>query len=232
MIKAILFDVFGTLVDWRRSIVNEAKDVFKNENFNIDLEKMVIEWRLQYLPALSEANRNDERWKNLDEIHQDTLEKVLNKMRINFLNDIHKEKLVLAWHKLKPWEDSCETIKSLNNSFITATLSNGHIELQKNLLKNAKLDIDFIFSAEHFKKYKPEKIVYLGSANYLNLKTTECALVASHKSDLQAASRVGYKTIFVSRVDEYGQYREKFSQSNFKADINLNSFKKIKEIFL
>ena len=102
-------------------------------------------------------------------------------------------------------------------------MSNGNILLQKNLIKNAKLNFDFIFSAEHFKKYKPEKIVYLGATNFLNITPRDCALVASHKSDLLAAAKVGLRTIFINRANEYGRYKSKFKEASFNADINVNS---------
>ena len=221
MIKAIFFDVFGTLVDWRTSIVELGMKILKNSESKIDWDKLAIEWRLKYQPSLLKINKN--KWKNLDEIHRETLEKVLKEMKISFIKRVEKDKLIKCWHSLKAWNDSCKAIDNLNKSFITATLSNGHLALQKKLIKKNNFKIDFLFSAEHFKKYKPDKIVYVGAAKYLNLKPSECALVASHKSDLMAASSCGFRTIYISRKEEYGKSSKKFAKVNFKADISINS---------
>ena len=133
--KAFFFDIFGTLVDWRSSIILGLKRL---ESFNkrlSELELFVINWRKEYQPILNKVNNNSTGWKTLDELHEITLETVLNKM--NFTNVTNKEKkyLIMLWHKLNPWSDSCEAIKQLNKKYITASLSNGNIILQKQLFK-------------------------------------------------------------------------------------------------
>ena len=236
MIKVIFFDVFGTLVDWRTSIVELGQSISKKEIYLIDWERLVIEWRMNYQPALLKTNNNNigrtNSWKNLDEIHKETLEIVLKKMKINSLNEEEKNRLVRGWYKLKPWKDSRQGIDSLQNKYITATLSNGHLELQKCLIKYANLNFDILFSAEHFKKYKPEKIVYIGAVNYLGCKENECVLVASHMDDLKAASKFGLKTIFLSRKYEYGKYRKKIKIKEFKPDGQIDSLNRINEVLL
>ena len=227
MIKALFFDLFGTVVDWRSSIVAQAKLIKFSQNIKVDWEKLVINWRLKYQPIMEKVNKKKIPWKTLDELHEITLNEVCNEMNIRFLTDTDKKKLIMFWHKLDPWSDSCEAIKKLSENYITASLSNGNIILQKNLIKNAKLNFDFIFSAEHFKKYKPEKTVYLGAANYLNLLPEDCALVASHKSDLLAASKLGFKTIFINRANEYGIYKNKFKEVTFNAEIIVNSLMEV-----
>ena len=223
MIKALFFDLFGTVFDWRSSIIAHAKLIKLSKNIKVDWEKLVISWRLKYQPIMEKVNKKKIPWKTLDELHDITLNEVCNEMKISFLTQKDKKKLIMLWHKLNPWNDSCEAIKKLSESYITSSLSNGNILLQENLIENAKLKFDFIFSAEHFKKYKPEKVVYLGAANYLNLLPGECALVASHKSDLLAASKLGFNTIFINRKNEYGSYKKKFKEVSFNADINVNS---------
>ena len=225
--KAFFFDIFGTLVDWRSSIILGLKRL---ENFNkrlSELELFVINWRKEYQPILNKVNDNKNDWKTLDELHEITLETVLNKM--NFSNVTNKEKkyLIMLWHKLNPWSDSCEAIKQLNKKYITASLSNGNIILQKKLFKYANLNFDFIFSAEHFKKYKPNEIVYKGAAEMLNLKIDECVLVASHKNDLCAAANFGMKTIYINRPQEYGSFQNEFKEKNFEADLEVSSLNNI-----
>jgi 2-haloacid dehalogenase len=135
--------------------------------------------------------------------------------------------LVMLWHKIKPWDDSCMAINQLNKNYITASLSNGNILLQKNLFNYTNLNFDFMFSAEHFKKYKPNKLVYLGAASMLNLNVDGCVLVASHKNDLYAADRIGMKTVYINRKDEYGSFKNDFKEKNFSADLEISSLKNI-----
>jgi len=232
--KAFFFDIFGTLVDWRSSLIKGAQKMNIFENSSIILEELVINWRKEYQPILDKVNKGVIEWKTLDELHEMTLRIVFQKMNFSKITKNEIKYLVNLWHKLDPWEDSSEGIDLLNTEFITASLSNGNIKLQKNLFQHAKLKLDFIFSAEHFKKYKPNKIVYLGAINMLNLKPEQCALVASHKSDLSAASEIGMKTVFINRKDEYGNFKNKFIEKDFKSDLEINYLnelpKKIKSI--
>ncbi len=223
--KALFFDIFGTLVDWRSSIIKGSQklEVFKNRIY--DLEEFVISWRKEYQPILNKVNNKSISWKTLDELHEMTLEKVLKKMKFYKLSKKEKKYLIMLWHKLDPWNDSIVGLNELNKYFITASLSNGNIRLQKNLFNYAKLKFDFLFSAEHFKKYKPNKIVYIGAARMLNLKPDECALVASHKNDLYAASKLGMRTVFIKREDEYGSFKYKFIEKKFKPDLEVSCLK-------
>ena len=229
MTKAIFFDIFGTLVDWRTSLVKKIK---KSKIFNEDVsfeESLVINWRLEYQPILNKVNKKIIPWMILDDLHLISLNNVLRKMKVEYLNENQKRKLVLLWHKLDPWKDTVKGLKLLNNNYITCSLSNGNISLQKKLFKYAKLDFNFLFSAENFKKYKPDLSVYHGAANNLSLAPRECVLVASHKNDLKAANKAGYKTVFLERKNEYGKYVDKFQEKPFEANIHINSLENLKE---
>ena len=225
--KAIFFDIFGTLVDWRSSIIAGLKKLeFFNQRAS-ELEEFVINWRKEYQPILNKVNDNILPWKTLDELNEYTLEKVLKKMGYHKVGKKNKKYLVMLWHKIKPWDDSCLAINQLNKCYITASLSNGNILLQKNLFNYTNLNFDFIFSAEHFKRYKPNKLVYIGAADMLNLKVDQCVLVASHKNDLYAASRQGMRTIYINRKDEYGSFVGHFKEKKFSADLEISSLKNI-----
>ena len=225
--KAIFFDIFGTVVDWRTSVVDGFKKLdFFNQRIS-EIEELVINWRKEYQPILNKVNNNTLPWKTLDELHEYTLEKVLKNMGFYKIGKKDKKYLVMLWHKIKPWDDSCMAINQLNKNYITASLSNSNILLQKNLFNYAKLNFDFIFSAEHFKKYKPNKLVYLGAASMLNLNIDECVLVASHKNDLYAANRIGMKTIYINRKDEYGSFKNDFKEKKFSADLEISSLENI-----
>ncbi|MAH89488.1 MAG: haloacid dehalogenase type II [Pelagibacterales bacterium] len=225
--KAFFFDIFGTLVDWRSSIISGLKNLDIFNNRLSELELFVINWRKEYQPILNKVNDNSIGWKILDELHEVTLETVLNRMNFSNVTNEEKKYLILLWHKLNPWSDSCKAIKQLNEKYITASLSNGNITLQKNLFKYANLNFDFIFSAEHFKKYKPNKIVYRGAVEMLNLKIDQCVLVASHKNDLHAAANFGMKTIYINRAQEYGSFKNEFKEKTFKADLEISSLNNI-----
>ena len=234
MIKALFFDIFGTMVEWRSSIIKGAKNIDVFHDRIADLERLVINWRKEYQPILKKVNNNNISWKTLDELHEITLDKVLKKMNFSEVSTKDKKYLIMLWHKLDPWKDSSFCINELNKNYITASLSNGNIKLQKNLFNHAKLKFDFIFSAEHFKKYKPDRIVYLGAAEMLNLHVEQCALVASHKNDLFAASELGMKTVHIKREKEYGNFKREFKELEFKSDLEVsclkNMIKKLKKI--
>ena len=234
MLKAIFFDVFGTLVDWRKSLIDQiikTKIIKENEEF---IEQFVINWRLEYQPLLNKVNNKKISWTILDDLHLISLNKTLKKMKVTSLNETNKKEMIYYWHNLNPWNDSKAGIIELNKSFITSSLSNGNINLQKNLLKFAELELNFLISAENFKKYKPDLTVYKRAAATLGFKPSQCALVASHKSDLLAAKKVGFFTIFINRFQEYGRYGHKFPDTTFVPNISINNLlnlsQKIKNI--
>ena len=151
------------------------------------------------------------------------MEYLLLIMMLKNITEEKKKELVFLWHKLEPWKDSSKYLKLLGRKYVTSSLSNGNISLQKNLFEYANLDFNFILSAENFKKYKPDPLVYLGAASILGFKPNNCTLVASHKSDLQAADKVGYNTIYIRRPNEYGIYSNKFKENTFTPNLSINS---------
>ena len=223
MIKAIFFDIFGTLVDWRASLIKQIIDNRFFKKSPLFVEEFVINWRLEYQPILNKVNSNKISWMLLDDLHLITLNNVIKKMKINHLNNNRKKQLVNFWHKLKPWNDTVKALNAINKNFITCSLSNGNIKLQKNLVKYANLEFDFLFSAENFKKYKPDLSVYLRAAASISLSPSECALVASHKSDLKAANKAGFRTIYINRAKEYGGFLSNFPETAFSSDYSVNT---------
>ncbi len=232
MIKAIFFDIFGTLVDWRTSLIKNIRKSAVLDKDDSFIELLVINWRLEYQPILNKVNNKKIPWMILDDLHLISLKNVLKKMHIYHLTENQKKELVLLWHKLKPWTDTIKGLNHLGRNFITCSLSNGNINLQKNLFRYANLNFNFIFSAESFKKYKPDSSVYLGAASNLGLDPKVCFLVASHKNDLVAADKVGFKTIFIRREREYGNYSEKFKEQSFEANLSISSLEDLKELLV
>ena len=229
MIKAIFFDIFGTLVDWRKSLITQINQEKILNNNNLLIDKLVINWRLEYQPILNKVNNRKIPWMLLDELHMMTLNKTLKKMKIDHLSENKKKRMVHFWHKLIPWQDTRKGLSDLNKSFITSSLSNGSIKLQQNLIEYAKLELNFITSAESFKVYKPDLSVYVRAASSLGFRVNECALVASHKNDLKAASEVGFYSIYVNRDKEYGNYGFKFPKTDFTPNINVNKLTNLAE---
>ena len=204
-VKALVFDVFGTVVDWRTSIIDECEILGQQKHIDIDWPKFVDDWRAGYRPAMDTIRNDAGKWRVLDELHMDILLELLKSYSISLKSDeiIHLNK---CWHRLNPWKDSVNGITRLNSKFITATLSNGNVGLLTNMAKFAKLPWTCILSAEIFKHYKPDDEVYRGAANILDLKPNQVMMVAAHKSDLLAAKSNGLVTAYINRPYEFGNY--------------------------
>jgi 2-haloacid dehalogenase len=192
--RALLFDVFGTCVDWRTSIVREA------ERFGLPAE-LADAWRGEYQPQLETVRSGARPWVNLDVLHRIGLDKVLKAMNLK-LSDADRDELTRGWHRLDPWPDVVEGLTKLKDRYIIAPCSNGHIAQSVNLAKYAKLPWDAILGAEIARAYKPDPRVYRASVDALGLEPSEVCMVAAHRDDLVAASEVGLMTAFVPRPGE------------------------------
>ena len=201
-IYAVMFDVFGTVVDWRTSIANEVRQVPGLES--IEGEHFADMWRGKYQPAMERIRNGSRPWAKLDKLHLENLIEVLEELDVISLSQDQIHHLNLAWHRLEPWQDSVEGLCRLKTRYIIATLSNGNVSLILNMAKNAGLPWDMVLGAEVVRHYKPQPEAYLKSAQMLDLQPRQCMLVAAHNSDLVAASECGFKTAFVARPTEYG----------------------------
>ncbi len=224
MIKALLFDVFGTVVDWRSSVIKECLKLEKKTHISGDWEKLTDMWRQKYMPSMNEVRHKKRDWVNLDTLHKESLISILQELKINGLSKTNIENLNLAWHRLNPWPDSVEGLKLLKQNFSISTLSNGGINLLSNMAKYSNLPWDNIFSAETFMHYKPDPETYLGAVNKLSLNTEEVMLVAAHNQDLLAAKKYGLKTAFVLRATEYGPNQDFDLEADKNIDISATNF--------
>ena len=206
-----MFDVFGTVVDWRTSIIQECEDFGKHRNLDINWSKFVDEWRAGYRPAIDAIRLEGARWRVLDDVHREILLELLNRYSI-LLSDSDIEYLNKSWHRLHPWKDSVNGLIELNKMFITATLSNGNMSLLTNMAKFARLPWTCILSAEMFKHYKPDPETYTEAASVLGLNIDEVMMVASHKMDILAAKECGLVTAYINRPYEFGDYFIEFDQ--------------------
>ena len=203
-VKALAFDVFGTVVDWRGSIINMGPAFGATHGFELDWEVFANAWRAEYQPSMERVRSGEIGFVKLDFLHRMNLEKVLNDFGIGGLSDAALDDFNRMWHRLDPWPDVVAGLARLKTKYILVTLSNGNVSLMVNMAKRAGLPWDMILGAEIAGNYKPEPAVYQNAADVLDLAPSEVMMVAAHNGDLVAASGVGLRTAFVHRPAEYG----------------------------
>jgi 2-haloacid dehalogenase len=201
-VKALVFDTFGTVVDYRSSIIAEGQALGRAKHLTVDWEKFADAWRATYGPALNRVRRGELPWTPLDALHRMMLDKVLADFGVKGLSEADIDGLNHVWHRLTPWPDAVSGLTRLKKKFIIAPLSNGNVRLMTDMAKHAGLPWDVILGAELARHYKPDKEVYLTAADLLNLKPQDMMMVAAHQDDLRAAKALGFKTAFVKRPKE------------------------------
>ena len=204
-VKALFFDVFGTVVDWRSGIVSAVEKISKKNNISLKSAEFADAWRAEYQPAMEEIRIGKRDFTILDILHMENLQKISSKFNLNNLSNEDNNFLVTAWHRLPGWPDSSKGLQKLKTKFILATQSNGNIALMVNMAKHSNLNWDVILGAEVLGYYKPHPEAYLRACKALNLDPSECLMVAAHDDDLKAASLQGMKTAYVHRPFEYGK---------------------------
>ena len=204
-VKALLFDVFGTVVDWRSGIANEVKKIANKNKIVINPNDFADAWRAEYQPEMEEIRKGNRSFTILDILHMENLKKISSRFGLDKLSSDDFDLLVKAWHRLPGWPDSSEGLNKLKTKFIIATQSNGNIALMVNMAKYSNLNWDVILGAEVVGHYKPEPEAYLKACRALHLNPEECMMVAAHDDDLKAASLQGMKTGYVHRPYEYGK---------------------------
>jgi len=223
-VKALTFDVFGTVVDWRSSIIEEGRALGRSKNIEADWAAFADTWRSLYQPSMSRVRDGEMPWTNLDSLHRASLDELLDAFAITTLDEAEKDDLNRAWHRLRPWPDSVEGLGRLKKHYILATLSNGNVALLVNMAKKAGLPWDAILGAEVTKHYKPQPQCYLMTAQLLGLAPHQCMLVAAHNDDLLAAGTLGYRTAFVGRPTEYGPDQQADLEAEHPFDVVAESF--------
>ena len=200
-VRALTFDVFGTVVDWRGSVTEEVERLGRCYGIDADWESFADAWRAGYGPAMDRVRRGELPWTPLDGLHRLILDGLLDQYGLAGLTEPEIKRLNRVWHRLRPWPDVAEGLRRLREKYVTATLSNGNVALLVNLSKHAGLSWDCILSAELARHYKPDLEVYQTAADLLGLPADAVMMVASHEFDLQAARRAGFKTAFVDRPE-------------------------------
>jgi len=207
MVRALAFDVFGTVVDWRSSLIREGELLGAARGLKVDWPAFADAWRAGYRPAMDRVMRGDGGWRNIDELHREILNGLLSKFGITGLSEQDIDHFNRAWHRLMPWPDSVPGLNRLRSRYVLATLSNGNISLLVDMAKHAGLPWDCVLSGELIGKYKPDLDVYRMAARLLGVEPAELMLVAAHPPDLQAAQRAGLKAAYVTRPLEHGPGR-------------------------
>ena len=202
--RALAFDVFGTVVDWRSSIIAELQAFGERHGLQQDWPVMADNWRKGYLPAMDRVRRGELGWTRIDDLHRMILDELLRDAGVTSVGDEDLDHLNRAWHRLDPWPDSVEGLMRLKQRYVITTLSNGNVSLLTNMAKHAGLPWDCVISAELFHHYKPDPEAYLGCAELLDVPPGQLMLVAAHPGDLRAAREVGLMTAYVARPREYG----------------------------
>lgn len=203
-VKALVFDVFGTVVDWRTSVAGQVEDLARQKGRKVDGAAFADAWRAQYAPSMNRVRRGELPWTRLDQLHRESLNRLLPEFGLTGLSEAETDDLNRAWHRLRPWPDTVAGLTTLKRKFIIAPLSNGNIALMTNLAKFGGLPWDCILGAELARHYKPDPEVYLSAAHFLDVAPRDVLMVAAHLSDLRAAKGVGLRTAFVVRPDEFG----------------------------
>ena len=223
-VEAMTFDVFGTVVDWRTSIIREGQVLGLEKGFDLDWEAFADAWRRGYGPAMNRVRTGELPWLKIDQLHRMILDDLLVEFEFPRMSEDEIDDLNRVWHRLIPWPDTVLGLGRLKANFVLATLSNGNVSLLTNMAKNAGLPWDVVLSAELSGHYKPDPEVYIKAADLLGLPHERVMMVAAHRGDLRAAGALGFKTAFVPRPLEYGPDREIDTTPDPAFDVNATDF--------
>jgi 2-haloacid dehalogenase len=223
-IRALIFDVFGTVVDWRGSIIRECRALGRRKKLAVDWDAFADAWRAGYRPAMARVRSGELPWMNIDQLHRMILDELLARFAVEGLTEEEIDHLNRAWHRLDPWPDARRGLALLKRRHVIATLSNGNMALLVNMAKHARLPWDCVMSAELFRHYKPDPEAYLGAAAMLGFEPAEVMLVAAHKDDLRAAQACGLAAAFVRRPREKGPKVKLDLKAEADFDFNAKDF--------
>ena len=203
-VRALFFDVFGTLVDWRTSVARETEKMLGTLGHQLDWITFADAWRAEYQPGMEEVRSGRERFAKLDVLHRQGLVRLLPRFGLQNLSDEVVNDLTLVWHRLDAWPDVPAALARLKRKFTIAPVSNGNISLMVDLARRNNFPWDVILGAEIARDFKRKPRVYLAACEALDLAPAQCMMVAAHSDDLTAAAALGLRTAHTARVNEYG----------------------------
>jgi 2-haloacid dehalogenase len=208
-VQVLLFDVFGTVVDWRTSLQRWLQRFGRENKLQADWSALVDDWRAAYEPSMARVRQSERPYVTLDTLHRESLDALLATYGLGSMLETDRAQMARAWRWLDPWPDTVAGLTRLKRKYVIGTLSNGGLGLLADMAKYAGLPWDVVLSADLFQRYKPDPVVYLGAAELLARPTSALMLVAAHNYDLAAARSHGYRTAFVARPTEYGPRQKK-----------------------
>lgn len=223
-VEALTFDVFGTVTDWRSSIIREGRRLGGAKGLTVDWAAFADAWRGGYGPAMDKVRRGELPWTKIDDLHRMILDEILDRFGIDGLSEAEKDALNRVWHRLDPWPDAVGGLLRLRGRFVVAALSNGNTSLLTHMAKHAGLPWDCILSAELARHYKRDPEVYRMAADLLSLDPAQVMMVAAHEGDLQAAAGVGFQTAYVHRPLEFGPERVQDMPPDLPFDVAASDF--------
>ncbi len=223
-VKALAFDVFGTVVDWRGSIARDIEAFAQARGVALDGAAFADAWRAGYQPAMQRVRSGDLPWMKIDALHRLILDGLVDRFGLRSLDEADLDHVNRVWHRLDPWADSVEGLSMLKRRFVVTPLSNGNFSLLIAMAKRAGLPWDCIVSAELFRHYKPDRETYLGTADLLGIAPDELMLVAAHPDDLRAARSCGLATGYVVRPLEFGPGRPPYAVTDGEFDVVATDF--------
>ncbi len=223
-VRALMFDVFGTTVDWRTGVSTEARRLGVRAGVHADWDRLADSWRGLYMPSMNRVRSGELPWTNFDRLHRLSLDQVLRDVGAEGFDDAARGELTGAWERLPPWPDVVQGLERLGRQFVVATLSNGNRSQQAALVRFGQLPFQRLLSAEDFRHYKPDPEVYLGAASAVGLEPSQVMMVAAHKGDLRAAQAAGLRAAFVERPLEKGPSGGADLLPDPQADVQATSF--------
>ena len=216
---AIVFDTFGTVVDWRSSLIADLSNFSTRKGITADWTRLVDAWRAAYHPSMDRVRKGELPWTKLDDLHRASLDHLVRDFGIKGLTEDDLVHINLGWHRLYPWPDSVPGLTRLKSRFIIGPLSNGNVSLLLNMAKFAGIPWDMIFGSDLFGHFKPDPETYLGVARMLGVSPNQVMLAAAHNNDLAAARSCGLLTAFFPRPTEYGPHQKKDNHAEQDWDI-------------
>lgn len=228
-LKALTFDVFGTVVDWRSMVIQETEKLGQAKGIKADWARFASAWRGGYISSIERVRHGELPWMNIDQLHRLMLDELLPKFGVTGLNEAEKDHLNRVWHRLRPWPDVIGGLERMRRRYIVAALSNGNVALLVNMAKYAGLPWDCVLSAELAKYYKPAPEVYQVAVDLLGLSPNQVMMVAAHKHDLKGARAIGMKTAFIPRPMEYGTQRKENTADEPWLDLYATDFDELAE---
>ena len=202
VVKALFFDVFGTLVDWRTGVSRDAKSILRPRGYAIDWQAFADAWRDEYQPGMEEVRAGRTPYTKLDVLHRRMLQKILPRFGLEKLDAAALDQLTYAWHRLDAWKDVPSGLGKLRQHYLIAPVSNGNVALMSDLARRNDFHWDAILGADLARDYKPKAAVYLAAVDAFNLRPGQCMMCAAHSGDLKSAAENGLRTAFVARPQE------------------------------